>query len=151
MKTRRDFLLRCSTLAAGAFVLPNAAMAMPGLFRGVPAHPGLKEFERNLNTSFEVIHEDGSIVTLKLIEAREAVRRSLSKSARRASDAGNEKFSLVFKGPRNQLLPQETYRFRHTALGELRLFIVPVLSKNQRHYVYEAIFNRPRGMKTNVA
>jgi hypothetical protein len=150
MKPRRTFLLRCSTVAAGAVVMPGAVLGTPSLSQGGPAHPGLAEFEKNLNSSFEVIHEGGSKVTLKLVEAQAARRRSSSKAVRGAADAGNEKFSLLFKGPRNQLLPQDTYRFRHRELGELSLFIVPVLSRNQRHYAYEAIFNRPRGMKLAV-
>jgi hypothetical protein len=151
MKPRRTFLLRCSTVAAVAAVLPSAMLATPTLSKGGPVHPGLVEFEKNLNSSFEVIHEGGSKVKLKLVEAQAAARRSGSKKSPRGGDENNEKFSLIFKGPRQQLLPQDTYRFRHSELGELSLFIVPVLSRNQHDYVYEAIFNRPRGMKRSAA
>ena len=150
MKARRNFLLRCFTVAAGASVMPKAALAVPGLFRSGSPHPGLKEFEKNLNTNFDVVREGGSKVRLKLVEAQSAVRRSPGRTARRMSDSANEKFSLIFKGPRHQLLPQDTYHFRHGELGELSLFIVPVLSRNQRHYVYQAIFNRPRATTLTV-
>ena len=130
--------------------MPSAMLAAPGLSPGGRAHLGLAEFEKNLNTSFEVAPEGGRKVTLKLVEAQATARKSSSRAARRGGDEGNEKFSLIFRGPRNQLLAQDTYRFRHAQLGELRLFIVPVLSRNQRHYVYQAIFNRPRGMKLTV-
>jgi hypothetical protein len=113
-------------------------------------HLGLAEFEKNLNTSFEVTPEGGPKVILKLVEAQAAARRSSNKIARHAGDESNEKFSLVFRGPRHRLLPQETYRFHHAQLGEMRLFIVPVLSRNRQHYVYQAVFNRPRGMKLTV-
>ncbi len=150
MKARRTFLLRCSTVAAGAFVLPSAVLATPSLSPSGRVHLGLAEFEKNLNTSFAVASQGGPKIMLKLVEAQAAAGRSSTKAGRRAGDAGNEKFSLIFKGPRNQLLAQDTYRFRHAQLGELSLFIVPVLSRNRRHYVYQAIFNRPRGTKLTV-
>jgi hypothetical protein len=151
MKARRTFLLRCSAVAAGALVMPDTLLAEPALLRSAAAHSSLAEFEKHLNTSFDLIREDGMKVTLKLIEAHTGTPRSSGKAlSRRAKDADNEKFSLLFKGPRQQLLAQETYRFRHAALGEWRMFIVPVLSKSQRHYVYEAIFNRPRELKNVV-
>ncbi|HEY0548648.1 MAG TPA: hypothetical protein VGF13_03545 [Verrucomicrobiae bacterium] len=150
MKARRTFLLHCSTVAAGAFVLPGSMLATPSLSRSSGVHVGFAEFEKNLNTSFEVTSKDGSTVILKLVEAQAAARRSSNKSAPRAGDEGNEKFSLVFRGPRQRLLTQETYRFRHTELGEWSLFIVPVLSRNRRHSIYQAIFNRPQGTKLTV-
>jgi hypothetical protein len=150
MKARRTFLLHCSTIAVGAFVLPSAAWATPGLLRGGPAPISFAQFEKNLNTSFTVVREGGRKVMLKLVEAQVATQRNSSKAARRGGDEGNEKFSLIFRGPRGQLLPQDNYRFRHSELGELSLFIVPVLSRNQRHYIYQAIFNRPRGVKTTL-
>ena len=150
MKPRRTFLLHCSTLAAGAFVMPSAMLAAPSLSRGNTVHSGLAEFARNLNTSFDVVYEGEAKVALKLVEAQGAARRSASKAARRGGDEGNEKFSLIFQGPRNRLLAQDTYRLRHAELGELSLFIVPVLSRNRRHYVYQAIFNRPHGTALTV-
>jgi len=130
--------------------MPSAMLATPSLSRGTTVHLGLAEFAKNLNSSFEVIHEGGPNVTLKLVEAQGAARRSASKAARRGGDEGNEKFSLIFQGPRHRLLAQETYRLRHAELGELSLFIVPVLSRNRRHYVYQAIFNRPHGTALTV-
>ena len=150
MKARRTFLLHCSTVAAGAFILPGAVLATPSLSRNGPVHLGLAEFARHLNSSFEVNVEGGPKVMLTLVEAQAAARRSSNKLAQRAGDEGNEKFSLIFKGPRHRLLTQETYLFHHARLGELSLFIVPVLSRNRRHYVYQAIFNRPPGTKLTV-
>jgi hypothetical protein len=125
-------------------------LATPSLSPSGRVHLSLAEFEKNLNSNFEVTPEGGPRVRLKLVEAQAAARRNSNKAERRGGDAGNEKFSLIFKGPRSQLLPQDTYRFRHAQLGELCLFIVPVLSRNRRHYVYQAIFNRPRGTTLTV-
>lgn len=43
-----------------------------------------------------------------------------------ASTRGYEQFAMLFVGPVQPLLPQGTYRFRHDALGERWLFMVPV-------------------------
>lgn len=55
-----------------------------------------------------------------------------------------ECFSLLFLGPRNAYLQQNTYKFEHAALGKFQLFIVPAgrhpTSKNQEYY--KAIINR---------
>ncbi len=150
MKPRRTFLLRCSAVAAGVAVMPGAMLAAPRLSRGGGVHAGLAEFEKNLNSSFEVSHANGPKVTLKLVKAQATVRRGASRKSPPGGDEGNEKFSLIFRGPRHQLLPQDTYHFRHGELGELSLFIVPGLSRDQRHYTYQAIFNRPHGTKLTV-
>ena len=92
------------------------------------------------------MREDGSRVPLELIEARAAKQRVSNAWGRRAHDADYEKFSLLFDGPRHQWLEQETYSIRHADLGELLMFIVPVLARDGCSFVYEAIFNRPRGM-----
>lgn len=56
---------------------------------------------------------------------------------------GHEAFSLVFRGPGDRYLPQATYRFNHSALGPIDLFIVPI-GQDKHGLYYEAIFNRPR-------
>jgi hypothetical protein len=48
-------------------------------------------------------------------------------------------FSLVFRGPREPVLPQRIYRFEHAALGPLEIFIVPI-GPDEQGMRYEAIF-----------
>jgi hypothetical protein len=48
-------------------------------------------------------------------------------------------FSLVFRGPREMLLPQHIYRIEHEQLGSFELFIVPI-GPDQAGMRYEAIF-----------
>jgi len=130
--------------------MPGGVVALPILKQRPAEDFGLAAFERNLNTTFEVFPESTSKVTLKLVEAQASRPRTSNRASRSAETDGNEKFSLIFKGPRAQLLAQNTYRFRHAQLGELSLFIVPVFSRNRRHYVYQAIFNRPCGLNMTV-
>jgi hypothetical protein len=72
---------------------------------------------------------------LELIEA------TANQSGQETAQAPGGKFSLVFMGPLDQSLPQQTYLFEHEKLGAFDLFIVPI-GKDQKGLRYEAIFNR---------
>jgi hypothetical protein len=48
-------------------------------------------------------------------------------------------FSLVFRGPRQPVLPQRIYRLEHAAMGPLELFIVPI-GPDEAGLRYEAVF-----------
>ena len=48
-------------------------------------------------------------------------------------------FALLFRGPREPVLPQETYPITHPSLGTLEIFIVPV-GLEAGGALYEAIF-----------
>jgi uncharacterized protein DUF6916 len=55
--------------------------------------------------------------------------------------AGQETFSLLFRGPKDQFLPQGTNLFRHDQMGEFEMFSTPI-KEDANYYYYEAIFNR---------
>ncbi len=48
-------------------------------------------------------------------------------------------FSVLWKGPLEPLLPQQTYAIEHPELGVREYFIVPVAEKTDG-YQYEAVF-----------
>ncbi len=77
-------------------------------------------FEAALTTTFtiEALPIHGSIPVM--VEAR------LQRITAQALTGAYEQYSLFFLAPVTPLLPQGTYRFRHAALGELLLFMVPV-------------------------
>ncbi|MDD5543533.1 MAG: hypothetical protein PHX83_10210 [Acidobacteriia bacterium] len=50
-------------------------------------------------------------------------------------------FSLLFSGPRNQLLKQNTYKISNSRLGSFALLIVP-MGEDASVCLYQAIFNR---------
>lgn len=88
-------------------------------------------FIPHLNSQFQV--ERGSDrIAVELTEVSEP-----------RSSRHNQAFSLVFRGPNDQYLPQAMYRFQHPALGGFDLFIVPIGQDPQGLY-YEALFNRLR-------
>ena len=51
----------------------------------------------------------------------------------------SEPFALLFRGPAEQALRQDTYEVEHPALGRFLLFIVPVGFDEAGRY-YEAVF-----------
>jgi hypothetical protein len=74
----------------------------------------------------------GGPVALTLVDVRDL--------AFPASDP-QQSFSILFRGPAAELLPQDTYRMRHYRIGSHMLFIVP--RPSDRHpAAYEAVFNR---------
>src|SRR6185503_9192036 len=92
-------------------------------------HEGLVE---NLNTKFQVLVEDTSIVDLDLTEVSEL------------NLAGNqEQFSILFRGPQDRFLGHGVRSLQHEKLGQSDVFLVPVRPDANGFY-YEAIFNRFR-------
>jgi hypothetical protein len=84
-------------------------------------------FTGHLNSTFQVRHEPAT--ELELVEVSDGSTR------------GHVNFSLLFRGPRQPLLPQQIYPVEHDGLGRFDLFIVPVRRDAQGLY-YEAVFNR---------
>lgn len=87
-------------------------------------------FTENLNTIFQVRPAESNIVDLELIEVS-----VLRDSARQ------ERFSIVFRGPLDRFLPQDSYELSQDSIGRFDLLIVPV-GKDEAGFLYEAVFNR---------
>ena len=53
-------------------------------------------------------------------------------------------FSLLFRGPRVQEFGQANYKLKHEAIGEVNLFLVPILDPMPRddRVCYQAIISR---------
>jgi Domain of unknown function (DUF6916) len=90
------------------------------------------EFSKHLNSNFNVQFVDGEL-PLELVEV--AAYRP-----QEHEEQGLERFSALFNGPGNALLPQGLYHLTHDQMGEVDLFLVPV-SVDQRRIQYEAVFN----------
>jgi hypothetical protein len=89
-------------------------------------------FSRHLNSTFRISWGDSDAVEAQLNEVSE-----LMLSPRQ------ERFALVFRGPREPILSQGSYNFAHDEMGEFSLFIVP-LREDETGTFYEAVFNRMR-------
>lgn len=60
------------------------------------------------------------------------------------STSAVEVHSLLFRGPREQEFGQANYRLKHLALGEIDLFLVPILDPRppDNRVLYQSIISR---------
>lgn len=87
-------------------------------------------FTENLNSDFNIRLDETTTVQLVLVEVSDL----------RDSDR-NQFFSILFRGPRDSMLPQALYKIEHERMGSFELFLVPV-GVSETGYQYEAVFNR---------
>lgn len=92
-------------------------------------------FARRVGERFDLTVGEGRAVPMELAEASEGTEPG------GLGPEGQERlqFSLVFRGPATQVLPQGTYRLSHAELGGLELFLVP-LAPDAEGALYEAAF-----------
>jgi hypothetical protein len=137
MKTRRNFLLDCSVTLLGATLIPQQLNAWFTPLK-VMALDDLhfSSFAPHVRTVFQVGYEARQL-DLELIDATERMGTA-------DADERDEQFSLVFRGSKEVFLPQGVYTFTHPQIGRFDLFIVPVVSRDQSTFTYQAIFNRQR-------
>ncbi|NIM16503.1 MAG: hypothetical protein GTO45_31205 [Candidatus Aminicenantes bacterium] len=87
-------------------------------------------FEPHLNDKFVVQTDTVGNVEVELVEVAEHNRENL------------ECFSLLFKAPKDRFFDQKLYKVKHPKMGEVDLFLVPVVHEKQDALYYEAVFNR---------
>lgn len=135
--SRREFLKRGSLMALVAGIPLGVSEQALGI--GVtpsPAGAGLSKaaFESQLNTKF-LINQEASKISVTLVD----VTNIASKQDNRTSKEG---FSLVFRGPKETALQQNTYVIEHEKLGMFSFLIVPIRTRDNRALHYEAVINR---------
>lgn len=142
--TRRKFLWDCSKILAAA-VSPIGLAAESSEFEMKDISLDdlrYATFSKQAKSSFRVYADANRTVDLKLAKTALAKDRP-ARRGKRPGDAGNEKFSLLFTGPREALLQQGVYKFEHQKIGRFEMFITPVIPPENSRYYYEAVFNRP--------
>ena len=87
-------------------------------------------FDECVHSEFQIIENDSAVCTLELTEIIE-----------RMKTPEQESFSLLFLGPLTTFVPQGIRRLRHSSLGDLDIFLVPVGEKKDG-FQYEAVFNK---------
>src|SRR5215216_3899069 len=90
----------------------------------------LSSFSEHLGTKFRVYGGEDASVELELVEA-----------VNRGSNAKQERFAILFRGPMEVAVVQGTYKVTHDRLGSFDLFLVPI-GVNEGGREYEAVFNR---------
>jgi hypothetical protein len=136
MQTRRQFLRDCSLVATAVTLAPAALARNTDVPATLMASPSFEQFVRHLNSSF-VVRAGFQVSSLTLVEAN-----AFSAATADGEDAGNEKFSLLFRSNVLPVLQQDTYSLEHSRLGRLSIFIVPIEHADKQHRYYEAIFDR---------
>lgn len=91
------------------------------------------EFTKNLNTKFRLLVDAPQPIELTLVEVA-------PRKVEPHEEAGMERFSAIFMGPREILLPQQMYRVTHPDMGEFDIFLVP-LGQEPEGFRYEAVYN----------
>lgn len=133
--SRREFLKRGTfvALAAVPLALTENASGMITT-KSTPAGLNMASFRSQLGTSFLINHQ-ASKVKFKLVDVTNF-------ASRKQNAAGKEGFSLLFRGPEENTLKQDTYLIEHEQLGTFSFLIVPVGTKDTRAPHYEAVINR---------
>ena len=133
-RSRREFLKRGTFVAlAAGFPLALTEKAF-GTTKSTTGGLNMTSFKSQLGTSF-VINHQASKVKLELVDVS-------SFASRKQAAAGREGFSLLFRGPQELTLKQDTYLIEHEELGMFSFLVVPVGIKNKRAPHYEAVVNR---------
>jgi hypothetical protein len=143
--TRRKFFAQSSQLALlSAAAIPSVGGKSAAAVEAASSDSALPSytydiFHRLKDTHFFVSRQTRPSVPLRLVKVE---KRKSGPARANAPDTGNEKFSLIFLGPTDKSLPQETYSFHHPQIGTFAMFIVPVSTpRDGKQRFYEAVFN----------
>jgi hypothetical protein len=121
-------------LAAGVpLTLTEIASGM-GTTTSAAAGLDLESFESQLGSSFVINHE-ASQIKVRLVHVSNF-------ASAKQTESGKEGFSLLFRGPKETALKQDTYLIEHKELGKFSFLVVPVGTKDTRAPHYEAVINR---------
>ena len=91
------------------------------------------EFAKNVNTKFRLVVDAPQPIDLTLVSVT-------PRKIEPHEQAGMERFSAVFTGPREIFLPQQTYRLSHPDMGEFDIFLVAI-GQEPEGFQYEAVYN----------
>ncbi|HEU4931622.1 MAG TPA: hypothetical protein VFT48_06050 [Pyrinomonadaceae bacterium] len=132
--SRREFLKRGMFGAVAAGIPLSVTDMASAMGKSTAAGLNMASFKSQLGTNFLINHE-ASKVKIRLVDVT-------SFASRKQTAAGKEGFSLLFRGPKETTLKQDTYLIEHEELGMFSFLVVPVGSKDTRTPHYEAVINR---------
>ena len=132
--SRREFLKRGTFVALAAGVPLALTEKAFGMGTATMAGLNMASFKSQLGTSFQINHQ-ASKVKITLVDVTNF-------ASRKQAAAGKEGFSLLFRGPKETTLKQDTYVIEHEQLGMFSFLVVPVGTKDTRGPHYEAVINR---------
>ena len=93
------------------------------------------EFSQHLNTKYRVNVDASKPIELELVEVKSYVNKDTP-----GEQEGMERFSIYFRGPADNFLPQGIFQVTHERMGDFELFLVPI-AREELGFRYEAVFN----------
>jgi hypothetical protein len=154
MSSRRKFIFDCSAVVAALTVVPissfNQRATSGGGFQSLEqmSYPVLAG---QVNSTFRVCIAPRRVVELKLLKAPLAPSTPVRPGRPLPGDAGHEKFSLIFSGPKDQLIESAIHRFEHEQLGRFDMYVGQIGTQDTGRVRYEAGFNRPAPTECSFA
>ena len=128
--SRRRFLKAGATVSLAAAIpfKVNAQQTRRGVIGSDSdsadlSFPTKAQFSEYLNTTFWVTLGTGSALEVELVSVNELKHSS---SVKEPAAAKRERFSLIFRGPKDKPLKQDSYTIKHHNLGTLLIFLVPM-------------------------
>lgn len=146
MSTRRKFLCDCSAGIAAVTLFSFESAGQLFQPRGDVSSLGQLSYGSlagQLNTPFRVRLSPREVVELTLLKALVTPSTPLRPGHRPPVDAGNERFSLIFSGPKEVLLASAIHQFEHRHLGRFEMYIGQIGAPDTDSVRYEAVFNQP--------
>lgn len=89
-------------------------------------------FTPHVNTTFRVQNE-GATFELELTEVEPHKQGPPTEGMRRP-------FTLIFKGPKDHVLPEGLHQLQNSATGPLPLYVIPIISMGDCQS-YQVVFN----------
>ncbi len=94
-------------------------------------------FADHVGERFRIVLDQENTLEAELIEAKALKSNATEEDP---DYIRRDPFSLLFRGPKDFYLPQQTYRLEHPTVGTVELFLVPI--QPDRHgSQFEAVFN----------
>ncbi len=87
-------------------------------------------FDPHKKSKFKVYPEGKDVVELELVDVTEKIKKHTAS------------FSLMLKGPKEPVIEQGTHKFKHAKMGEVNLFVVPIITEEENEMRYQVIFSR---------
>ena len=148
MSTRRKFIFDCSTTLAALALVPLSSVNLSAMAEEAGGFRSLEQMSYpvlagQVTTPFRVRLSPRRVVELTLLKAPLVRPTPITPGRPLPGDAGYEKFSLIFSGPKDALLPSAIHRFEHHQLGRFEMFIGQIGMPDADSVRYEAGFNRP--------
>ena len=135
--TRRQFFGLGAAAGAAALVAPRRLPARP-----VSAHAPAASMSNVLTRSDFTPHRDTAFALSTADTPIDLTLQAVNDLPADDAPAAHEhQFALVFRGPAEPVLRQQTVELQHPTLGAVALFLVPV-KQTETDTHYEAVFNR---------